>query len=187
MTHLHIFWAFFKVGILGYGGGPSSIPLVHKEVVDHYKWMNNDEFGDVLAIGNTLPGPIATKMAGYIGYQVAGWLGVINAVLATIVPSIIAMIVLLVSLSTFSELNWVNGMTSAIVPVVGVMLGILTWEFFIKAKKDLGWKFSIGLTIGSLLFLELLGFHPAIIIIILLIVAFLTTPKQSTTTEEVKQ
>ncbi len=58
-----IFLAFFRVGMLGYGGGPASIPLVHKEVVDHYKWMTDEEFGDVLALGNTLPGPIVTKLA----------------------------------------------------------------------------------------------------------------------------
>ncbi|WP_058305913.1 chromate transporter [Gracilibacillus massiliensis] len=178
MKHFQIFWAFLKVGILGYGGGPSSIPLVHKEVVDHYEWLDNNEFSDILAIGNTLPGPIATKMAGYIGYRVAGWLGVVNAVLSTIIPSIIAMIVLLVSLSNFSELSWVNGMTHAIVPVVGVMLAILTWDFVVKGKKDLGWKFNVILLVSSLILLELLNIHPAIVIFILLVIAFTTTSKQ---------
>lgn len=64
---LDIFIAFFRSGILGFGGGPAAIPLVHKEVVGNFKWMTDDEFADVLSIGNTLPGPIATKMAGYIG------------------------------------------------------------------------------------------------------------------------
>ncbi|UOQ49234.1 chromate transporter [Gracilibacillus caseinilyticus] len=178
MKHFQIFWAFFKVGILGYGGGPSSIPLVHKEVVDHYKWMDNDEFSDILAIGNTLPGPIATKMAGYIGYRVSGWLGVLNAVISTILPSIIAMIFLLVSLRTFSELPWVTGMTHAIVPVVGVMLAILTWDFVKKGHKDLGWKFNAVLIIVSTILLQFLNIHPAIIIIILLIIAFTTTPRE---------
>ena len=71
---LDIFIAFFRSGILGFGGGPASIPLVHKEVVGNFGWMTDDEFADVLSIGNTLPGPIATKMAGYIGYRVGGWL-----------------------------------------------------------------------------------------------------------------
>ena len=64
MKQVQLFMAFFRVGMLGYGGGPSSIPLVHKEVVEKYKWMNDDEFADVLALRNTLPGPISTKMAG---------------------------------------------------------------------------------------------------------------------------
>ena len=72
---LNIFIAFFRSGMLGFGGGPSSIPLVHKEVVGTFKWMDDDEFSDVLALGNTLPGPINTKMAGYIGYRVGGIMG----------------------------------------------------------------------------------------------------------------
>ena len=75
MRQLDIFIAFFRSGMLGYGGGSSAIPLVKKEVVDTYKWMNDDEFGDLLAIANTLPGPIATKLAGYIGYRVGGYFG----------------------------------------------------------------------------------------------------------------
>jgi chromate transporter len=70
MIYLHIFWAFFIANLLGYGGGPATIPLIQNEVVNHYQWMSLSEFGDVLAIGNALPGPIATKMGGYIGYEV---------------------------------------------------------------------------------------------------------------------
>jgi chromate transport protein ChrA len=47
-------YRIFQSGILGFGGGPSSVPLVHKEVVGTFKWMNKDELSDVLALGNTL-------------------------------------------------------------------------------------------------------------------------------------
>lgn len=68
-----LFISFLRTGLLGYGGGPSTIPLVHKEVVHQYKWMDDEEFGNVLALGNSLPGPIMTKMAGYIGYRIGGF------------------------------------------------------------------------------------------------------------------
>ncbi|MBT2661818.1 chromate transporter [Bacillus sp. ISL-45] len=171
MKQLDLFLAFFRVGMLGYGGGPSSIPLVHKEVVEKYKWMNDDEFADVLALGNTLPGPIATKMAGYIGYRVAGFTGMVNAVMATIVPTILLMIVLLTSISSFKDLPWVAGMTKAVVPVVGVMLATLTWDFFKKSNETLG-KVNAGLmVVGGLILMEVLNVHPAILILVLLILA----------------
>ncbi len=178
MKQLQLFLAFFRVGILGYGGGPSSIPLVHKEVVDHYKWMNDDEFADVLALGNTLPGPIATKMAGYIGYRVAGILGLINATMATILPTIILMIVLLTTISSVKDYPWVQGMTAAVVPVVGVMLATLTWEFFAKSKESLGWLKSILFLGGSFLLMEVIGLHPAILIGGLLLAAILQKDKK---------
>ena len=72
MIYLNIFLSFFIANLLGYGGGPATIPLIQNEVVNHYHWMSLSEFGDVLAIANALPGPIATKMGGYIGYQLGG-------------------------------------------------------------------------------------------------------------------
>jgi chromate transporter len=184
MKQIHLFLAFFRAGMLGYGGGPSAIPLIHKEVVQKYRWMNDDEFADVLALGNALPGPIATKMAGYIGYRVAGLLGMINAVLATTVPTIILMIVLLTFLSSIKDEPWVLGMTKAVVPVVGVMLGVLTWDFFKQSRSSLGWLPTIAISVGSLVILELLHIHPAILIGVLLVSALVM--KDQKTTEEVE-
>lgn len=179
MKHLHIFLAFFRVGILGYGGGPSSIPLVHKEVVDKYKWMDTDEFGDILALGNALPGPIATKMAGYIGYRVGGILGMLNALFATMVPTIFLMILLLTVLNTYKDQPWVKGMSTAVVPVVAVMLAKLTWDFAKKsADSQLGWKLTLVFIVVSSLLLQFLGIHPAIIIFILLVAALLMKDKK---------
>jgi chromate transporter len=187
LKQAQLFLAFFRVGILGYGGGPSSIPLVHKEVVEKYKWMNDDEFGDVLALGNTLPGPIATKMAGYIGYRVAGILGMINAVLATIVPTILLMIILLTSLASFKSLPWVAGMTKAVVPVVCVMLATLTWDFFKKSKSSLGILNSSLMVIASLVLMEVLNLHPAILIAALLIFALVKKDKAQKVEQNVER
>ena len=160
--HKELFLAFFRVGVLGYGGGPSSIPLVHVEAVRKYQWMTTEEFTDILAIGNTLPGPIATKMAGYIGHSIAGILGAINAVLATIMPSIILMIVLLTSLAAVKDQPWVQGMSRGVIPVVAVLLGSLTWEFIDKAKSQIGWTQVLGIFVLSLVILEGLGLHPGL-------------------------
>ena len=70
-----LFIAFLIPNLLAYGGGPASIPLIEHEVVARYNWMTKSEFSEFLALANSLPGPIATKMAGYIGYEVGGFLG----------------------------------------------------------------------------------------------------------------
>lgn len=186
MKHLQIFLAFFRVGILGYGGGPSSIPLVHKEVVDKYKWMDSDEFGDILALGNALPGPIATKMAGYIGYRVGGILGMLNALFATIVPTILLMVLLLTVLNKYKDQPWVHGMATAVVPVVAVMLASLTWDFLKKSSKSqLTWKWTLVFVVASIILLQILNIHPAIIIFILLVAALLK--KDSTSAEKERE
>jgi chromate transporter len=174
MKQLDIFLAFFRVGMLGYGGGPSSIPLVHKEVVDKYKWMDSDEFGDILALGNALPGPIATKMAGYIGYRVGGIVGMLNALIASTVPTIILMIILLKVLNAYKNQSWVEGMASAVMPVVAVMLATLTWDFLKKSfKSNLGRGWTFLFVVGSLILMEFIHIHPAIIIFALIVGALL--------------
>nr|WP_235867559.1 chromate transporter [Ureibacillus chungkukjangi] len=166
-----MFIAFFRSGILGFGGGPSTIPLVKKEVVDIFKMMDDEEFSDVLSIGNTLPGPIATKMAGYIGYRVGGWLGLVTALVATVLPTVVLMIILLASLNEFKDFDFVKGMTNGVVPVVAVMLGVLTWDFLKKSKKSLGWKIGAIILAASFVAMILLSIHPGIVIAILLILA----------------
>lgn len=89
MIYIDIFLAFFIPGIIGYGGGPASIPLIENQVVSTYGWMTTAQFSDTLALANALPGPIATKLAGYIGYEQGGVLGAVIALFATVGPSLI--------------------------------------------------------------------------------------------------
>jgi chromate transporter len=177
MKQYQLFLAFFRVGMLGYGGGPASIPLVHKEVVEKNNWLSDDDFSDILALANTLPGPINTKMAGYIGYRVAGFMGMLNAVLASTIPTIVLMIVLLTTLSSFKDQPWVQGMTKAVLPVVGVLLAVLTWDFISKSKQGLGWAAAIILILVSFLFIEVFNIHPGIVIALLLAAAIFKKDK----------
>ncbi|GAA0367517.1 chromate transporter [Bacillus horti] len=173
-----IFIAFFRSSMLGYGGGPSTIPLVHKEVVEQYKWMDDNEFSDVLALGNTLPGPINTKMSGYIGYRVGGIVGLLNATIATVLPTVILMIVLIGFLASLRDSPIVQGMTQAIGPVVGVMLLTLAYSFFKQSQKGLGWTATILLGVISLVSYQFLHLHPAILIGVLLIYGLLSGAKK---------
>lgn len=175
---LDIFIAFFRSGILGFGGGPAAIPLVHKEVVGNFKWMTDDEFADVLSIGNTLPGPIATKMAGYIGYRVGGWLGMLNALIATILPTVVALIIFLTVLRQYKDLDFIQGMTNGVVPVVGVMMAVLTWDFLKKSKKALPWNVGLTILVVAFVAIILLGVNTGIIIGGLLVLALVLPTKK---------
>ncbi len=180
---LEIFLAFFRVGIFGYGGGPASIPLVYKEVVDRYKWLDADEFGDIIALGNTLPGPIITKLAGYIGYRISGFPGMVNALVASNVPTILLMILLMKSISSIKQFDWVGGMIAAVVPVVGMMMAALTWQFFSKAKQNLGWLKSIIFCALVFFLIHFVRIHPAFIIAALVVFAFTKKDARKETAE----
>ena len=182
-TQGNLFVAFLRIGLLGFGGGPSMIPLVHQEVVKRHAWMSDDEFADIFAIGNTLPGPIATKMAGTIGYRIGGLLGCINAVIAVVVPVVLAMIALLGLFNRYSDQRWIQGMSEGVVPVVMVMMGQLTWDFFAKSRLVLGWLVTLlmGAVAGALIYW--LGVHPGLVIGVILVAALLRPERRSKVTD----
>lgn len=161
----HLFLAFFIPGVLGYGGGPASIPLIEAEVVDRYGWMTTGEFSEVLALGNSLPGPIATKLAGYIGYAEAGIPGAFVAVLATVAPSLLLMIVLLGLLYKFKDSPKVQRMTMLIRPTIAVLLGVIACEFFATSYESSGLLVTVIIAGASVLLLEKWRVHPALVIV----------------------
>ncbi len=164
IIYWQIFLAFFIPGILGYGGGPASIPLIENEVVDRYEWMDVNEFSEALAIGNALPGPIATKMAGYIGYEEGGIIGGIIGVFATVAPSLFLMIILLGFLYRYKESPKVKRMTSYIRPTIAVLLGVMAFNFFCTSYSDSGIWQTLFLVVISFLLLERWKVHPALVI-----------------------
>ncbi|MEX2104407.1 MAG: chromate transporter [Bacilli bacterium] len=164
MIYLQIFLAFFIANILGYGGGPPSVPLIQNEVVNHYHWLTVEEFGEILALGNALPSPINTKLAGYIGYQEGGILGAIFALLATIAPSAIAMVFLLGLMNVFRKAPQVKAMTQSIRPIVAVLLGVLALQFFSSSIEGAGWIHTAILVGAAYYLLERKKVHPAFVI-----------------------
>ncbi|WP_339148043.1 MULTISPECIES: chromate transporter [unclassified Sutcliffiella] len=165
MIYWEIFLAFFIPGILGYGGGPASIPLVENEVVHRYGWLTVSEFSEVLALGNALPGPIATKMAGYIGYEQAGVLGAAVGVFATVAPSLILMVALMSLLYKFRDSPKVKRMSNYVRPTIALLLGVMAYRFFAESYQDSGAAQTILLIIASYLLLEKWKVHPAYVIV----------------------
>lgn len=105
---LNIFFAFFKIGLFTFGGGYAMIPLIHYYAVDKFKWLEEKEFIDIIAIAESTPGPIAINSATYIGYKKYGVKGSISATLGVALPSIIIIMLISIFLMQFKENVWVE-------------------------------------------------------------------------------
>ncbi len=125
----NLFISFARATLLGYGGGPSIIPLYEHEVVQRYHWLGKEDFGEALAFANALPGPIATKLAAYIGFKVAGWLGALAAVSAVVLPTALLMIALVGVMFKLSNNAFIRGMIKGVQPVIFVMMAMLAYDF----------------------------------------------------------
>ena len=121
-TLIQIFIAFVKPGLFTFGGGPSTIPLIQEEVVENYGWLTIQEFTDALALGNSLPGPIATKMAALVGYKAGGWLGALIGIIAIVTPTALAIIFLIKIYLNYKDAKWLKGMMRGVRPVVVVLV-----------------------------------------------------------------
>lgn len=168
MIYKDLMVAFTRFGLLSYGG-PSSLPLVHKEVVEVYGWMSSEEFADIVAIANALPGPILSKVIGYIGYKLAGILGLLVALVSLTLPTSVLMVIIMTTFRQFGDYPWVQGMTRAVVPVIGVMLAVLAWQFLYLAAKELRWPIVTVHVVAVAVAIVFVGIHPAIVIALMLL------------------
>ena len=98
---LTLFLTLFKIGAFTFGGGYAMLALLENEFVSKKKWMEKEEFLDMVAIAESTPGPIAINCATYIGYKQAGILGSAAATLGVVLPSFIIIYVISLFLDAF--------------------------------------------------------------------------------------
>ena len=168
-TWLNLFLTFAKIGIVGYGGGPAMIPLIQEEVVEGHEWMTDEDFVDTLAMGNTLPGPIATKMSFFIGYKVAGqngavaaWGGAAIALFGLLLPSSVLMMIMGIAFLRFKDLPISQAMLTAVRPVVVALLAYTVYTVFPKSIKT--WHTGL-IGLAAFVAVAFLNVHPALTIL----------------------
>ncbi len=105
---------FLRLGFTAFGGPAAHIAMMEEEFVRRRRWLTHQQFLDLLGATNLIPGPNSTEMAIHIGYQRAGWRGLLAGGLCFIVPA--ALIV--------SAIAWAYVRYGALPPVQGVMYGI---------------------------------------------------------------
>lgn len=94
-----LFSSFFKIGLFTFGGGWAMISIIEREIVDNHRWIERDEFLDLLAVAQSLPGILAVNIATSVGDKVRGMRGSITAALGTILPSFLIILCIAIFLT----------------------------------------------------------------------------------------
>ena len=124
---LLLFYTFFIIGLVGFGGGYAMISMIQGEVVTRYHWLTSQQFTDIIAISQMTPGPIGINSATYVGYTAAvnagypHWVGILGSVTATVavvLPSFILMYTITRLLIKYRETSVVESMFAVIRPTV---------------------------------------------------------------------
>ena len=105
---LSLFGSFFRVGFFTFGGGLAMIPFIEDEFVNRRRWISADEMSEMVALSQTFPGVIAINVSIIIGRQIAGIAGAITAAVATILPALISIVLILMFLQGFEDNRYVQ-------------------------------------------------------------------------------
>jgi len=117
-----LFLVFFKIGAFTFGGGYAMIPLIRNEVVRKREWLNENEFMDMLAIAQSIPGPIALNTALFVGNKRLGFKGSLFSAAGIILPSFIIILFIAILFSQFSGNPFVERIFKGIRPAVVALI-----------------------------------------------------------------
>ena len=118
----NLFFTFFKIGIIGFGGGMAILPMIYQSVLE-FSDMAPEEFANLFAISQATPGPIAVNAATFVGYQVAGVPGAAAATIGVAAPSFILIALVVKFMSMYRNNKIMDGAFKGIRPVTVGMIG----------------------------------------------------------------
>lgn len=121
MTYLLLFYEFFKIGLFAIGGGMATIPFLI-DLANKYDWYTVEEFGDMVAISQSTPGPVGVNMATYAGYNAGGILGAIVATVALTLPALFIIFIIAKFMQNFSDNKFVKSAFEGIRPAVAALI-----------------------------------------------------------------
>jgi chromate transporter len=116
-----LFWLFFKVGLISFGGGYAVLSVIEHEVAANH-WMTAHDYAEAVALAGMSPGPIATNIAALIGYRTTGFGGAAIAVAGMILPSMIVVVALALFLYRATNRKWMDAVLYGLKPMVCALI-----------------------------------------------------------------
>ena len=110
MIYLQLFWEYFKTGLFAVGGGMATIPFLY-DISDKTGWFTHQDLANMIAVGESTPGPIGVNMATYVGYVTgmgnggigSAILGAVTATAGLVLPSLIVILIVAAMLKRFKS------------------------------------------------------------------------------------
>ena len=165
MTNFYVksFCIFFRIGLFTIGGGYAMVPLIEAEIVDKQRWIKKEEFLDLLALAQTVPGIFAVNIAIFIGYKLRKFYGALAMTLGTILPSFLIILSIALFFRQYQHLEVVERIFKGIRPAVVALIAAPCFKMARTAKIS---RYNVWIPVVSALLIWLMGFSPIYIIIL---------------------
>lgn len=157
-----IFWTFFKIGPVTFGGGYAMIPLIEREVVERRGWLVSEDIADVFAVSESVPGAIAVNSSTFVGYRVAGVKGAVAAMLGVLLPTSLIVLGLCVLFLQVRDNPKIEAAFMGIRPAIVALIVFAGVKIGHTAVIDKTTLVLVGATVGILLWVHL---NPVLIIL----------------------
>ena len=161
--YIEAFCTFFKIGLFTIGGGYAMVPLIEEEVVNKKKWLIQEDFIDLLAVSQSVPGVFAVNISIFIGYKLKKFPGALALALGAILPSFLIILGIALFFQRFKEYEAVENIFKGIRPAVVALIAAPTFTLAKSAKIN---KYNVWIPIISALLIWLMGVSPVYIIAI---------------------
>ena len=135
--YIKIFTCFAKIGAFTIGGGYAMIPIIQKEVVEKNKWIDEEDFLDVLAISQSAPGILAVNISIFLGYRLKGIKGSIVATLGSTMPSFLIILAIAMFFAGYQDNPAVIKIFKGIRPAVVSLIAVPMINMAKKAKLNI--------------------------------------------------
>ena len=112
---------FFKTGLFAVGGGLATLPFL-TQIQQKYGWFTAEELANMIAVGESTPGPIGVNMATYVGYSTYGIIGGICATLSLVLPSLIVIMIVAKAMDVYQKNPLVQNMFAFMRPAVAGLI-----------------------------------------------------------------
>ncbi|HML79172.1 chromate transporter [Geobacter sulfurreducens] len=122
-----IAWIFLKIGLVFVGGGYVLIPLLHRIMVDQYRWLTLKEFLDGMALSQLTPGPLAI-LATFAGYRAGGFAGALVGTVFIFLPCTMLMIFLTRRYERLRNIRLIREVLDGVVPAVVGLVAAAAWN-----------------------------------------------------------
>ncbi len=144
---------FLRLGFTAFGGPAAHIAMMHDEVVKRRRWLNDQEFLDLLGATNLIPGPNSTEMAIHIGFRRAGWLGLLMGGACFILPAMAIVMALAWTYVEYGATPAAAWLLCGVKPVMVAIVALALFDLGRRAVKD-ALTLAVGIGAFALSFLQ---------------------------------
>jgi len=174
--YLKLFIIFFRIGAFTFGGGYAMLAIMQREFVDREQILTESDFLDIAAIAQSLPGPVAVNTSVFVGYKIKGRRGSLVALLGTVLPSLITIMLLATFYYKIKDIETIQLFFKGVRPAIVSLIFLSAIRLSKPIEKT---KFNISIVLLSLAGIVILKIHPIFIIIICATIGYLYNRKES--------